>query len=147
MMAENSSTVAITVERDLQEASSSNQARSIHALQNAEATSEAGDSTFSLGSEEEEDVVDDDDDEDDEDEDYQNDLNSSKVLKTLDPAALLRFNEAQARAGVVYITRIPPGMRPAKVRHLMRQYGEVGRVYLQQEGRMHLSELSMRNEC
>ncbi|KAI6136142.1 hypothetical protein F5141DRAFT_1185206 [Pisolithus sp. B1] len=38
-----------------------------------------------------------------------------------------------AQTGVVYISRIPPGMRPEKVRHLMSQYGEVGRVYLQKE--------------
>ncbi|KAH7888101.1 hypothetical protein F5I97DRAFT_1865680 [Phlebopus sp. FC_14] len=58
---------------------------------------------------------------------------SEKVVKPLTPEALAAFNAAQARTGVVYISRIPPGMRPTKVRHLMSQYGEVGRVYLQQE--------------
>lgn len=57
-----------------------------------------------------------------------------KVVKPLTPEALAAFQAAQNRAGVIYISRIPPGMRPTKVRHLMSQYGEVGRVYLQQEG-------------
>lgn len=55
-------------------------------------------------------------------------------IKTLTPEALAAAHAAQERAGVVYISRIPPGMRPTKVRHLMSHYGEVGRVYLQQEG-------------
>ena len=57
-----------------------------------------------------------------------------KSLKPLTPEALAAFKAAQDRAGVIYISRIPPGMQPAKVRHLMGAYGEVGRVYLQQEG-------------
>lgn len=58
----------------------------------------------------------------------------SRIVKPLTPDALAAFKAAQERAGVIYISRIPPGMRPAKVRHLMSAYGEVGRVYLQQEG-------------
>ncbi|EIW82451.1 hypothetical protein CONPUDRAFT_53712 [Coniophora puteana RWD-64-598 SS2] len=54
-------------------------------------------------------------------------------LKTLTAEALAKFNAAQNRAGVVYLSRIPPGMQPPKVRHLMSAYGEVGRIYLQQE--------------
>ena len=61
-----------------------------------------------------------------------------KVLKPLAPEALVAFQAAQNRAGVVYISRIPPGMRPTKVRHLMSAYGDIGRVYLQQEGMLHL---------
>lgn len=57
-----------------------------------------------------------------------------KVIQPLTAEALAKFNAAQARTGVVYISRIPPGMRPSKVRHLMSAHGEVGRVYLQQEG-------------
>lgn len=59
---------------------------------------------------------------------------SKKTVKPLTPEALAAFNTVQARSGVIYISRIPPGMQPAKVRHLLSQYGEVGRVYLQQEG-------------
>ena len=59
---------------------------------------------------------------------------SEKVVKPLTREALAAFQAAQERAGVIYISRIPPGMQPAKVRHLMGAYGEIGRVYLQQEG-------------
>ena len=58
----------------------------------------------------------------------------SKIVKPLTPEALAAFKASQEKAGVVYISRIPPGMRPTKVRHIMSAYGEVGRVYLQQEG-------------
>ncbi len=64
---------------------------------------------------------------------------SEKTVKPLTPEALAAFKAAQEKAGVVYISRIPPGMRPTKVRHLMSAYGEVGRVYLQQEGMFVLS--------
>jgi ESF2/ABP1 family protein len=59
-----------------------------------------------------------------------------KIVKPLTPEALAAFRAAQENAGVIYISRIPPGMQPTKVRHLMSQYGEVGRVYLQKEGMM-----------
>jgi ESF2/ABP1 family protein len=59
-----------------------------------------------------------------------------KIVKPLTPEALAAFQVAQENAGVIYISRIPPGMQPTKVRHLMNQYGEVGRVYLQKEGMM-----------
>lgn len=57
-----------------------------------------------------------------------------KTLKPLTPEALAAFKAAQDRAGIIYISRIPPGMRPTKVQHLMSAFGAVGRVYLQQEG-------------
>ena len=60
-----------------------------------------------------------------------------KVLKPLTPKALAAFQAAQNRAGVIYISRLPPGMRPTKVRHLMSAYGDIGRVYLQQEGMLY----------
>ena len=57
-----------------------------------------------------------------------------KIVKPLTREALAAFQAAQENAGVIYISRIPPGMQPTKIRHLMSQYGEVGRVYLQKEG-------------
>jgi len=59
---------------------------------------------------------------------------SERVVKPLTQEALMAFQAAQARTGIIYISRIPPGMQPPKVRHLMSAYGEVGRVYLQREG-------------
>lgn len=38
-----------------------------------------------------------------------------------------------ARRGVVYINRPPPYMRPDKVRHLLQQYADVTRIFLQPE--------------
>ncbi|KAF8607498.1 hypothetical protein BDV93DRAFT_603310 [Ceratobasidium sp. AG-I] len=60
-------------------------------------------------------------------------LLEAKPAKPLSTAALVDFEKAQQQAGIIYISRIPPGMRPAKVKHLMSGYGKVGRVFLQQE--------------
>ncbi|EIE24653.1 hypothetical protein COCSUDRAFT_14459, partial [Coccomyxa subellipsoidea C-169] len=35
--------------------------------------------------------------------------------------------------GIVYISRIPPHMKPQKLRHMLSQYGEIGRIYLAPE--------------
>ncbi|GAA5916106.1 hypothetical protein JCM5296_004743, partial [Sporobolomyces johnsonii] len=32
--------------------------------------------------------------------------------------------------GLIYLSRIPPGMGPGKVKHLLSRYGETGRIYL-----------------
>ena len=36
--------------------------------------------------------------------------------------------------GVVYLSRVPPYMKPHKLKHLLIPYGLIGRVYLQPEG-------------
>ena len=59
---------------------------------------------------------------------------SEKVVKPLTSEALAAYKAAQDRAGVIYVSRIPPGMQPPKVRHLLSAYGDIGRVYLQPEG-------------
>jgi len=56
-----------------------------------------------------------------------------KPVKPLTPAALAAFQKAQDRTGLVYLSRIPPFMKPAKIRHLLSRFGEVGRVYLAAE--------------
>lgn len=43
---------------------------------------------------------------------------------------LLKLKEKEKRKGVVYISRIPPKMKPRKLRSLLEPYGEIGRVYL-----------------
>jgi ESF2/ABP1 family protein len=35
--------------------------------------------------------------------------------------------------GIIYISRVPPGMTPQKVRHLMARWGEVGKIYAQKK--------------
>lgn len=50
------------------------------------------------------------------------------ILTTED---LEEFKKKQQKRGIIYVSRIPPGMTPAKVRHIFSQFGEVGRIYLQ----------------
>lgn len=47
-----------------------------------------------------------------------------------------RPKKKRKSAGIVYISRLPPGMTPHKVRHLMAKWGEVGRVYAQRRDGM-----------
>ena len=44
---------------------------------------------------------------------------------------LEKYQQKQRKRGIIYISRIPPGMTPAKVRHIFSQFGEVDRMYLQ----------------
>ena len=37
-------------------------------------------------------------------------------------------------AGIVYLSRVPPFMKPHKVKQLLSRYGSVDRVYLKPEG-------------
>jgi len=46
---------------------------------------------------------------------------------------LQKFREENEKKGVVYLSRIPPYMRPIKLRHLLSQYGDVLRIYLEPE--------------
>lgn len=48
-----------------------------------------------------------------------------------------RLEKLQLRAekkGVVYLSLIPPFMKPVKLRHLLEQHGDVLRIYLAAEG-------------
>jgi len=45
----------------------------------------------------------------------------------------LKKKKKEPKKGVVYINRPPAYMRPAKVQHVMAQYGEVTRIYLEPE--------------
>ena len=48
-----------------------------------------------------------------------------------------KLEKLQARAakkGVCYLSRVPPFMKPVKLRHLLEQHGEVLRIYLAAEG-------------
>lgn len=46
------------------------------------------------------------------------------------PRALVSGKKVK-QPGLVYLSRLPPGMGPAQVRHLMSAYGEIGRIYLE----------------
>ena len=70
----------------------------------------------------------------DEGSDEEQSLNNAPQIEPLSAEALAEFEAKQASTGIIYISRIPPAMRPSKVRHLMGGFGAIGRVYLQQEG-------------
>ncbi|GAA5841084.1 hypothetical protein JCM11251_008013 [Rhodosporidiobolus azoricus] len=58
------------------------------------------------------------------------------LSRTTLPAHLLPRSLASSKGGkvktpgLIYLSRIPPGMGPGKVKHLLGQFGEVGRIYL-----------------
>jgi ESF2/ABP1 family protein len=57
-----------------------------------------------------------------------------RKLKPLSREKLEAFKERHDNTGVVYMSRVPPAMKPQKVRHLLSQFGEIGRIYLAAEG-------------
>ena len=76
---------------------------------------------------------DDDDDElveDDENDLPEEDEESANVVKGLTPKELEAFERKQRKRGIIYISRIPPGMTVPKVRHLLSGFGQVERIFL-----------------
>lgn len=55
------------------------------------------------------------------------------VSKPLTKKNLVATERAVKRSGVVYLSRIPPFMKPVKVRSLLEPYGQINRIYLEQE--------------
>ncbi|KAM7444753.1 Activator of basal transcription 1 [Porites harrisoni] len=63
------------------------------------------------------------------------------LIRTQIPSFNHSFNMADSKKetktkttpGVVYLSRLPPFMKPAKIRNIFSQYGEVGRLFLQPE--------------
>ncbi|KAF2240154.1 pre-rRNA-processing protein ESF2 [Viridothelium virens] len=64
------------------------------------------------------------------------DMSASPKLHKL-PALATKRLEARRdkvkKTGVIYLTRIPPFMKPATVKHLLQPYGEIGRIFLTPE--------------
>jgi ESF2/ABP1 family protein len=58
---------------------------------------------------------------------------SVKKLKRLTPAQLAASQRKAKKTGVVYISRVPPFMKPTTVRKLLSPYGEIGRIFLTPE--------------
>jgi len=56
-----------------------------------------------------------------------------RIVKPLTKKKLEKYREIAGKRGVVYIARVPPYMKPEKVRHLFGKYGEVLRIYLTPE--------------
>lgn len=55
------------------------------------------------------------------------------VIRRLKPSATSDFNKRLERRGIVYLSRVPPRMGPAKVKTLLSDFGDVTRVYLVEE--------------
>ena len=58
-----------------------------------------------------------------------------KVVKPLSAEELEDFQAEQEARGIVYMSRVPPFMKPEKVRHELAPYGQVLRIYLTPEAR------------
>lgn len=86
-------------------------------------------SKLSDGNDEDANVQIGDGDADDQDDDDVNEPMNTKP-KPLDIEALKSYNSKVDRTGIIYLSRIPPGMGPSKVKHILSNYGEVGRIYL-----------------
>ena len=54
-------------------------------------------------------------------------------LKTLTPAQLAQSRLATKKTGIIYLSRIPPYMKPHKVKHLLSRFGTIGRIFLTPE--------------
>lgn len=54
-------------------------------------------------------------------------------LPNLSARKLEKLRQKDVRRGVVYISRIPPHLKPQKLRQMLEQYAEIGRVYLAPE--------------
>lgn len=70
-------------------------------------------------------------DEDEEGDDDDESTTSKKKKKGLKD--LNKFKEDYDKRGVIYVARVPPYMKPAKLKHLLSQYGHIHRVYLAPE--------------
>lgn len=82
---------------------------------------------FELDDEDADDFIPEDDDEPDYDED------DIKPVKPLTQKQLLKSQKAAKKTGVIYISRIPPFMKPATLKHYLSPYGDIGRVFLTPE--------------
>ncbi|CAG8507209.1 422_t:CDS:10 [Diversispora eburnea] len=60
--------------------------------------------------------------------------NIYKIVKPLTSEKLKKFEKEQNKTGLVYLSRIPPFMKPSKIKHLLSRYGDIGRAYLVPEG-------------
>lgn len=90
----------------------------------------AGPSSSASEDESAERSVESDEDRDDESANGLDEGDDEKVVKGLTPKELEAFERKQRKRGIIYISRIPPGMTVPKVRHLLEGFGQVERMYL-----------------
>ncbi|MCJ1360492.1 MAG: RNA-binding ATPase activator esf2 [Icmadophila ericetorum] len=58
---------------------------------------------------------------------------SAKTVKPLNASQLAASQKAARKTGVMYLSRIPPFMRPQTVKHLLTPYGNITRLFLTPE--------------
>lgn len=46
-----------------------------------------------------------------------------------------RKNKKQCRPGIIYLGHIPPMLGPKHLRNMLSVYGEIGRIFMQPEGK------------
>jgi len=63
----------------------------------------------------------------------ENDKKNKKVKKPISESKLKKFNVQHNKTGVVYLSKIPPFMKPIKLRHLLSRYAKIGKIYLAAE--------------
>ena len=77
------------------------------------------------------------DDDDDDDDDLHGEEPQEKPTKKSSKTQLRKdaqqYSKNLEKRGVIYMSRIPPGMKPNKARTLFEQFGDVTRIYLQEE--------------
>lgn len=64
-------------------------------------------------------------------EDEQNERDAASLAREKKSKKAKKAKLDATTPGIVYISRLPPGMTPQKVRHLMAKWGDVGKVYAQ----------------
>lgn len=69
----------------------------------------------------------------DEEDDQGDDQAEENVTKPLTPEEAQARLRAIRKSGVVYISRIPPYMKPVKLRQILARFGEVNRIFLAPE--------------
>lgn len=50
--------------------------------------------------------------------------------KVISAKKLAKFREQHARRGIVYMSRVPPHLKPLKLRQMLEKHAEVGRLYM-----------------
>ncbi|MCJ1318942.1 RNA-binding ATPase activator esf2 [Xylographa vitiligo] len=59
--------------------------------------------------------------------------NKNPKLKPLTQSQLASSQRKAQKTGVIYLSRIPPFMRPSTIRHLLTPYGDISRLFLTPE--------------
>lgn len=58
---------------------------------------------------------------------------SNKIKKSLLRKDASAYTQELSNRGVIYVSRVPPFMKPNKMRNIFEEYGEVTRLYLAEE--------------